>query len=299
MGKVVVVGSANTDMVIKTARFPLPGETLLGGEFHMFPGGKGANQAVAAARMGAEVAFICAMGDDLFGRNALEGYAAEGIDISGVRILPGVASGVALITVNASGENEIVVASGANAALQPADLDSQAALLNTCSVVLTQLETPISVLDYLARKCRENGVPLILNPAPAAALPDSVFEGLYCITPNQTETEALTGMPVQDGAQALAAAKCLCEKGVQHVVITLGKEGCCYCGTDGAYLIPSEKVAAVDTTAAGDVFNGVLATGTASCLPWNERLQLANRAAALSVTRMGAQSSAPFKHEIQ
>lgn len=298
MAKVLVVGSANTDMVVQTNRFPDPGETLLGGAFHMFPGGKGANQAVAAARMGAPVTFVCALGDDLFGRNALEGYSREGIDTSWVQTLEGMASGVALITVNASGENEIVVAPGANSGLTPAHLEGPLTQKSNWGVALTQLETPLEVVAFLAKSSRASGVPLILNPAPAAPLPDDLLQGLFCITPNQTEAAALTGLSVCERGQAIVAASALLAKGVRNVVITLGKEGCYYAGEDGAYHLPSEKVTAVDTTAAGDVFNGVLAAGTAEGLPWKERLHRANRAAALSVTRLGAQSSAPYKNEI-
>ncbi len=299
VNKVVVVGSANTDMVVKSERFPAPGETILGGEFFMFPGGKGANQAVAAARMGAETSFICALGDDLFGRKALEGYAEEGLDTTAVMIVPDVASGIALITVNAAGENEIVVASGANAHLDPSWLKTQAALLKTSDLVLAQLEIPMPAIAFLAAFCKDRKVPMILNPAPACVLPDELLAGLYALTPNQSETEFLTGIAVRDSKTAQQASDVLRDKGVLNVVITMGSAGAYYSGTEGSFLVNARQVSAVDTTAAGDVFNGVLASWLARGMDWRSSLEQAASSAAISVTRMGAQSSAPYHHEIQ
>ena len=298
MNKVAVIGSSNTDMVVKSGRFPSPGETVLGGEFFMFPGGKGANQAVAAARMGAETTFLCALGDDLFGQKALEGYAEEGLDTSAVLIVPEVASGIALITVNAAGENEIVVASGANAHLTASWLATHGDHLKGCDMILTQLEIPMPTISYLADFCREQQLPMILNPAPACDLPDVLLDGLYALTPNQSETEFLTGITVKDLETAQEASDALRAKGVLNVVITMGSSGAFYNGTEGSYLVQAQRVTAVDTTAAGDVFNGVLASWLARGKEWRSSLEQANAAAALSVTRMGAQSSAPYHHEI-
>ena len=299
MKKLLVTGSTNTDMVVKSPRFPEPGETILGGEFFMFPGGKGANQAVAASRAGAEVSFIGRVGDDLFGKKAVEGLKAEGIDTSHIRVLPGATSGVALIIVNREGENKIVVAPGANTAMDAAFLAGKPEIIARYGLVLTQLETPLEEVVSLAGICADQGVPLILNPAPATQLPDALFARLYMITPNQSETRLLTGINPTDEASAERACQVLQGKGVREVIITLGKSGLYYSGSEGSLWIDAEKVEAVDTTAAGDVFNGILAACLAKGMALKDALGRANKGAALSVTRMGAQTSAPYDHEIQ
>lgn len=299
MNRVAVIGSSNTDMVVKTSRFPAPGETVLGGDFFMFPGGKGANQAVAAARMGADVRFFCVLGDDPFGQQALAGYAREGIRTDAIRTEAGTASGTALITVNEAGENQIVVAPGANARLTPTYLAGQAHHLKNADIALAQLEIPLPAIEHLARFCRENGIPLLLNPAPAQDLPPEVLQGLFGVTPNQSETERLTGIRPHDPKTAEKAAESLRGRGVTHVAITLGAAGVYYLGPEGRFRLEPPKVTALDTTAAGDVFNGVLAAGLAGGLAWKQSLVRANQAAALSVTRMGAQSSAPYREELE
>ncbi|HSR59455.1 MAG TPA: ribokinase [Robiginitalea sp.] len=299
MNRVAVIGSSNTDMVVKTSRFPAPGETVLGGEFFVFPGGKGANQAVAAARMGADVRFFCVLGDDTFGQQAQMGYAREGIRTDAIRKEAGIASGIALITVNEAGENEIVVAPGANAKLTADYLSGQAARLKATDIALAQLEIPMPAIGFLAGFYREQGIPLILNPAPARPLSPEVLRGLFGITPNQTEAEILTGIRPQTPESAEKAAGALLDQGVEHVAITLGAKGVFYLGPEGRFLLAPPQVNAIDTTAAGDVFNGVLAAGLASGLRWKDSLERANRAAALSVTRMGAQASAPYLKELQ
>jgi ribokinase len=298
MARIAVIGSSNTDMVVKAPRFPQPGETLLGGDFFKFPGGKGANQAVAAARLGAAVSFICAVGDDLFGRDALEHYTKEGIDLNGSRTVRDTASGVALILINQAGENEIVVASGANSCLSAAHLGEQQALLAKADLLLTQLETPMECIEFLAGYCRKSGQPLILNPAPAARLPGDVLRGLYLLTPNQSEAKQLTGIDVTDEASARAAGTQLLGSGIRNVIITLGKKGAFFMNRDEHFLASAPEVSVRDTTAAGDVFNGALAVKLAEGQAWPEALAFANKAAAVSVTRMGAQASAPYKHEI-
>lgn len=298
MPKIIVVGSSNTDMVVKTARFPEPGETIIGGDFFMFPGGKGANQAVAAARAGGEVLFICAVGDDLFGQNALEGYREEGINVDSAKIVKDAASGVALITVDDEGENKIVVASGTNAKLSPIYVSEVMEEMDNNGMFLTQLETPIETIEYLARYSKLTDQPLIVNPAPAQKLSDAVLEGLFLITPNETEAKILTGITVKDDASMIAAARALLADGVQNVVITLGSRGAFYMNYDHQYLVPAYPVTAVDTTAAGDVFNGVLAVCLSQDMTWKESIAYANKAAALSVTKMGAQGSAPYREEI-
>ncbi len=294
----LVVGSANTDMVVKTARFPQPGETILGGQFFMFPGGKGANQAVAAARLGGQVTFVCKVGQDIFGQNALAGYAQEGIDTRHALVDAAQPSGVALITVNAEGQNEIVVAPGANAALSVAEVAALTGPLQAADVVLTQLETPLATVAHLAQMARQAGKRLIINPAPAQPLPPGVYAGLYLITPNETEAELLTGLKVTDEATAALAAQRLARWGVQNVIITLGAAGVYVRAAGFTGVVPAPRVQAVDTTAAGDVFNGAVALALARGLPWPEACGFACRAAAISVTRMGAQASAPYAGEV-
>jgi ribokinase len=298
MSKIVVVGSSNTDMVVKTKRFPEPGETILGGDFFMFPGGKGANQAVAAARAGGEVVFICCLGDDLFGQNALKGYVKEGIDVDSVKIVENEASGVALITVNGEGENEIVVASGTNALLSPKHLEAKIAAISNAQIFLTQLETPIETVAFLADYCKAKNQKLIINPAPAQALDDTILNGLFLITPNETETKILTGIEVMDEESLKKAGSALLQKGVQNVIVTLGSRGSFFMNATESFIVPAPKVKAVDTTAAGDVFNGVLTVCLAQDKGWKESMAFASKAAALAVTKMGAQDTAPTIAEI-
>lgn len=298
MSNIIVIGSSNTDMVVKTRRFPEPGETILGGDFFMFPGGKGANQAVAAARSGGEVTFICAVGDDLFGQNALKGYREEGIDVDAALVVDGEASGVALITVNGEGENEIVVASGTNALLSKDYVAEVVPNLGDTGLFLTQLETPVKTIAYIAQYCKALKRRLIINPAPAQELPDTILNGLFLITPNETEAKILTGIAVEDDLSMKRAAETLLHKGVQNVIITLGSRGAFFMNQEESFLVASYKVKAVDTTAAGDVFNGVLTVCLAQDRGWQESIVYANKAAALSVTKMGAQGSAPFEEEI-
>mgnify|MGYP000436353413 CR=1 FL=1 len=298
MPKIIVVGSSNTDMVVKTARFPEPGETIIGGDFFMFLGGKGANQAVAAARAGGEVSFICAVGDDVFGKNALEDYRDEGINVDVAKVVKDAASGVALITVNDEGENEIVVASGTNAKLSPIYVSEVMEEMDNDGMFLTQLETPIETIEFLARYSKLTGQPLIINPAPAQELSSAILDGLFLITPNETEARILTGIEVDDDHSMKRAAGALLDKGVQNVIITLGSRGAFFMNREERFLTPSHQVKALDTTAAGDVFNGVLTVCLSQDMEWKESIAYANKAAALSVTKMGAQGSAPYKEEI-
>ena len=298
MAKLTVVGSSNTDMVVKTPRFPVPGETILGGEFFMFPGGKGGNQAVAASRMGGDVTFITSLGDDIFGQNAMAGYKGEGIDMSGSIVHSDQASGVALITVNAEGENEIVVASGANNLLNESHLEECFDMLKDSPLILTQLETPLSVVSYLARFCREHEIPFVINPAPAQKLDSHILKGLYLITPNETETTILTGKEVSDEKSAIEAAEKFMEMGVENVLITMGKRGAFFMNAKEQFMVAPPTVEAVDTTAAGDVFNGALVVFLSEGMSWEESIDLACKSAAVSVTRMGAQTSAPKRSEL-
>lgn len=297
MKRLYVVGSSNTDMVVRTDRFPELGETLIGNDFYMFPGGKGANQAVAAARAGGKVHLICSLGDDLFGKKAINRYVKEGIDVSGIQIISGKASGIAMITVNKEGENKIVVAPGTNAELSIGHVVSMLKEDQEACLVLTQLETPIATLIHLSKICKEKKWPMILNPAPAQALPKVILDGLFLITPNETEAKLLTGITVEDESSAMVAASSLMDKGVKNVIITMGSKGSFFKNEDASFFTPAEKVKAMDTTAAGDVFNGVLAISLAEGLSWKHCILMATKAAGISVTKIGAQDSAPFKEE--
>lgn len=285
-------------MVIKANHFPVPGETILGGEFFMFQGGKGANQAVAASRLGGHVTFIAKVGNDIFGAHALQKFQDEKINTQFVISDKENPSGVALITVDLKGENTIVVAQGANGALSPIDILNADQEFERADIVLMQLEIPITTVQHVAKHSNYYNKKLILNPAPARHLPDELLSGLFIITPNESEAEMLVGIKITDIHSTETAAKKLYERGVLNVVITLGAEGAYIFNSDGGRLIPTIKVTPVDTTAAGDVFNGALAVAISENRTLDEAVAFANQAAAISVTRMGAQSSAPYRHEL-
>jgi ribokinase len=286
-------------MVIKAEKFPLPGETLLGGTFFMNPGGKGANQAVAAARLGGEVVFIARVGTDIFGSQALQQFNSEGINTQYIVEDPNNPSGVALITVDAKGENTIVVASGANNALSISDINNAEAAINDADILLIQLEIPIEVVEQVTGIGKTKNLKVILNPAPAMPLNEKVFRGLYLITPNETEAEILTGISITGNPGIEEAAKILKAKGVQNVIITLGKEGA-YVLTDtiNSY-VPAPKVVSIDSTAAGDVFSGALAVSISEGKELMDAVVFASKAAAISVTKLGAQASAPLREEVE
>jgi ribokinase len=299
MNKIItVIGSSNTDMVVKSGRLPAPGETVLGGVFGMYPGGKGANQAVAAARLGGTVHFVGKRGADIFGTEAAALLAKEGIDTTHFTVHPHLPSGVALITINEEAENCIVVASGANAALSVDDVASVASLIGESSVVLLQLETPLDTIIQAVNIAAEHGITVILNPAPAQPLPASLLEKVSILTPNETEAGILTGIAITNLDSAKEAAFALTGKGVGTVVITLGAEGALVYHEKQFTKINGVPVKAVDTTAAGDVFNGALAVALAEGQSVEGAARFACRAAAISVTRMGAQTSAPTKQEL-
>lgn len=297
--RIVVVGSSNTDMIIQAARIPRPGETILGGEFTMAAGGKGANQAVAAARAGGQVTFVARVGDDIFGRQAIDGFVKDGINVDHVTKDGQAPSGVALIFVAADGENSIGVASGANGRLSPADVDKAAAAVGSADVVVMQLETPIDTIRSTAKMAASHGVRVILNPAPAQPLSDDILKCVSILTPNETEAELLTGIKVDNDEQAAAAAKTLRGHGIAIVILTLGARGVYVSSDELTGIVPGFKVKPVDTTAAGDVFNGALAVAMAEGRPLAEAIRFANAAAAISVTRLGAQPSAPKRAEIE
>ncbi len=300
--RIVVVGSSNTDMVVKTARIPTPGETVLGGEFLMTGGGKGANQAVAAARLGAEVTFVAKVGMDLFGEQAVHEIRAAGVNTEYVTGDPETPSGVALIFVEESGQNSIVVAPGANASLAPADVEAARPAFEQADVVVLQLEVPILTVAYAIRLAKDLGKRVILNPAPATALPSGFLNGVDVLTPNEIEAAMLLGAPPGADFQPAAAARALLKEGVGAVVVTVGAEGAIIVEaerSDRIVRVKSHPVIPVDTTAAGDCFTGALAVGMAEGMLLAEAAGFANTAASVSVTRLGAQASMPSRNDVE
>lgn len=299
MKKIFVLGSTNTDMVIADRKLPAPGETISGGKFMMNPGGKGANQAVAVARLAAKrgaCVFVAKVGDDLFGRDAAARFRAEGIDARLVvdRRNP---SGTALILVDAKGQNVISVALGANGTLSPADVKPRLKDLKDAAALLMQLETPIPTVLAAAKAAKAAGVMVVLNPAPAAKLPKELYPLIDWITPNETEAELLTGVKVKDAKSAQLAVDALKRKGVKNVAITMGAKGV-YCG-NCRRLYPAKKVKAVDCVAAGDTFNGAFVVALAEGKSCRDAIAFAQKASAISVTRPGAQSSVPRRREVK
>jgi ribokinase len=296
--KIVVVGSCNTDMVIKADRLPVPGETILGGTFFMNPGGKGANQAVAAARMGGVVTLISKTGNDVFGKQSVMLYNSESIKTDFIFSDPKHPSGVAMITVDSNGENCIVVASGANAFLSPADMNKARAEIESSDLILMQLEIPIETVEYVAEMASKKEIKVILNPAPAQALSEQLLKNLYIIIPNKSEAEILSGIKVTDVKSARKAAAIISAKGVDIVVITLGSQGALIKEHDEYHFVEAYKVETIDTTAAGDTFCGSVCVGLSEGKSILDSVKMAARAAALTVTRMGAQGSIPYRSEL-
>lgn len=297
--KIVVVGSSNTDMIIKVPRIPKPGETILGGVFATAAGGKGANQAVAAARAGGEVGLVARVGEDMFGEKAVQGFISDRINVNHVKKDKKNPSGVALIFVGADGENSIAVASGANGALSPADVNFARKVIESADILVLQLEVPLETVRAAAEIAANAGVKVILNPAPACLLGDDILKHVTIITPNESEAELLTAIKVVDEKSAERAAQALIDKGVETVLVTLGPKGVWIKTRNISQLVPGFVVKAVDSTAAGDVFNGALAVALAEKKSLLEAARFANAAAALSVTKLGAQPSAPTRQEIE
>lgn len=299
--KIIVVGSCNTDMVIRVDHLPEPGETIIGHDFITNQGGKGANQAVAVKRLGGETAFIARLGNDDFGAKSLRLLTEEGIDTSFMRLTDGVSTGVALIPVDDKGENSIIVSSGANALLSPLDIEEAEPLFEKASILLMQLETPVPTLISAARLAKQFGAKVVLNPAPypKEPLPIELLELVDIITPNETEAAGMSGVKVIDEDSAL---KVICEiqkQGIGNVIITAGASGA-YTSIDGQLVrIPSEKVEVVDTTAAGDTFCGALCVALSKGTDMVQAIRFANKAASLSVTRLGAWMSIPYEKEIR
>jgi ribokinase len=297
--KIVVVGSSNTDMIIKTDHIPQPGETVIGGTFSTAAGGKGANQAVAAARAGGEVTLVARVGADMFGDQAIEGFIKDNIDVKHVIKDAHQPSGMALIFVDEQGENSIAVASGANGKLSPADVQAASGIIAGADVIVMQLETPLDTIRAAVAIADPAGVKVILNPAPAQPLDEGILSKVSVLTPNESEAELLTGIAVKSDTDSQNAAKSLAEKGVGTVLITLGPRGVFVCGEGLNQLVPGFEVEAVDSTAAGDVFNGALAVALAEGKPLDRAVLFASAAGALSVTKLGAQPSAPTREEIE
>lgn len=294
MKPIVVVGSLNMDLVVRSPHLPRPGETLIGGPFQTFPGGKGANQAVAAARLGATVHMIGRVGADAFGEQLLQSAAADGVDVSAVLSDAEAASGVALITVDAAGQNTIVVASGANMRLSVTDIDALEALIASAALLVMQLESPLDVVEQAACLARKHEVRVLLNPAPARALPESLLRLVDVLLPNQNELARLAGgdLPVPQAARRLQ------QQGAGTVVVTLGDQGLYLLGPGIEVSLPAHRVEVVDTVAAGDAFVGAFAVALAEGRSLLEAARWGNAAGALAVTKPGAQPSLPSRSEL-
>jgi len=298
--KVVVVGSSNTDLIVQSRRLPAAGQTVIGGALTRAPGGKGANQAVAAARAGAEVRFVGKVGDDDFGKQALANLEAEGIRVRNLGIERGAPSGVALILLDESGENLISVAPGANLKLKAADLEDAERAFRAASIALFQLENPLSAVRRGIAIARRHGCRVILNPAPAPErkLPVGLLRQVDVLTPNSSEAAALTGRPVRSVSSAYRAAEALHEMGVETVIITLGSKGAVVATGKARYSVPALKVKPIDTVGAGDAFNGALACALAEGQQLADAVRFAAAAGGLAVTRRGAQPAMPRRTEI-
>ncbi|MFK3794809.1 ribokinase [Pseudomonas sp. NPDC088444] len=297
---VVIVGSLNMDLVTRAPRLPRAGETLAGQSFVTVPGGKGANQAVAAARLGAKVAMIGCVGDDAYGQQLRAALLAEGIDCRAVTTVAAESTGVALIVVDDSSQNAIVIVAGGNGHVAPAVVDRFDALLSQAQVVICQLEIPVETVGHVLKRSRELGKIVILNPAPAVGpLPDDWYPWIDYLIPNESEATALTGLPVDSVTTAQAAAATLMKAGVGKVIVTLGEQGALFATQASAQHFAAPKVQAVDTTAAGDTFVGGFAAALAESKSEAEAIRFGQVAAALSVTRSGAQPSIPTVEDVQ
>ncbi len=298
MKKLTVLGSVNADHVISVPHFAKPGETLTGSNYHIAYGGKGANQAVAAARLGANIDFVACIGDDDIGQAMKKAFAQDGMNTDAVVEIKNKMTGIAMIQVSASGENSIVISAGANAYLNEDIIDTFADKIIQADALLMQLETPLSAVISAAKLAKSSHTQVILNPAPAQALPDELLTLLDMITPNETETEILTGVKVVDEQSAQQAAQVFHQKGIKTVLITLGSKGV-YVSQQGqtSEIVAGFRVEAKDTTAAGDTFNGALMTALLEDKPLAEAIRFAHAAAAISVTRQGAQPSIPTREE--
>lgn len=297
--RILVIGSANVDMIVKVPHIPRPGETILGGDFFKVQGGKGANQAVAAARAGGSVTFAGCVGNDSLGTDTISCLKKEGIDVGFIKISPDKPTGVALINVAATGENSISVAPGANHAITQEDIQAIEHVIAKAQIVLLQHEIPFPAISAAIEIAFDHKVPVILNPAPAFPIAPDLLSKIAFLTPNEHEAAMITGHGQEDEKDPRQLAAQLIEMGCRQIIITLGEKGALYASASKTDLISGFPVKAVDTTAAGDTFNGYLAVAIASGKPVEEAIRIANKAASVSVTRLGAQSSIPVLSEIE
>ena len=297
MGRITIIGSSNMDLTVRTPHIPAKGETIFGGDVMMSFGGKGANQAVAVARLGGEATFISKVGTDANGKMMVEHFAEEGLCTDTVIQDPAVQSGSAWICVGDDGDNSIIVMPGANGAMTVEDLKPFEDAITSSEYLLMQLEVPMAVVEYAADLAHAAGVKVVLNPAPAAPLKDSLLSKLYALTPNETECRILCGTEASDDDEANAAV--LYNKGVKNVIVTLGDKGSMLYNAEGVVTVPAQKVAAVDTVAAGDTYNGALCVALSKGKSFVEAMEFATAASAIAVTRIGAQASIPFASELK
>lgn len=297
--KITVVGSSNLDIVVNTPNFPQPGETIMGNNYNTFHGGKGANQAVAVSRLGGAVSFVSKVGNDSFGNQVVNGFGEVGFNSKYVFKDQETASGVAVIMINKAGQNAIVVTPGANNLLSVGDITNATPAIEEADIVLVQLEIPHKTVEFTIDVAYKLQKKIILNPAPPAPLTDNVYSKLFLITPNETEVAYLTGVEVIDEKTANFAADFFLNKGVKNVIITLGSKGAFFKNSEQQFMVNAYKVDVVDTTAAGDIFNGALAVALAENKPWKEALDFANKAASIGVGKLGAQSSIPYRSQIK
>jgi ribokinase len=297
--KIVVVGTSNVDIVVKAPRIPRPGETVLGGDWIQATGGKGANQAVAAARLGARVYLVACVGTDAFGDTTWRNLTREGLDLTYISRLENAPTGIALIIIDENGQNSIAVAPGANSRLSVQHVEAAAKDILDCDAVLVQLEIPLETAEYTAKVARQGRATVILNPAPAQPLNESFLRSVDILTPNEVEASILAGLTVSDLTSAERAARLLLSHGPRHVIITLGSQGALWAHRDGIRHVPGFPVQAVDSTAAGDAFNGALACAIARGVDMPQAIGYANAVGALSVTRIGAQPSLPHAPEVE
>jgi len=297
-GKLVVLGSINADHILNVRHFPQPGETVIGKQYNVAFGGKGGNQAVAAGRSGADISFIACVGDDDVGERIRKQLASDNIDTQPIEAIKDTTTGVALIFVNADGENVIAINAGANDALTPAYMQQYQQKIIDADALLMQLESPLETVTAAAKLAKAHQTQVILNPAPACELPDELLSLVDIITPNETEAERLTGIQVKDQADAARAAEVLHQKGIDTVIITLGSKGVWLSQKGQGKQVPGFRVKAVDTIAAGDTFNGALVTSLLEGKEMDQAVRFAHAAAAIAVTRPGAQPSVPWRQEI-
>ena len=298
MKRILVIGSYNVGLTVVLPRIPRPGETVMGTRFDLGPGGKGANQAIAIARLGGDVRFMARLGDDIFGQQALELFARENMDMGLIRTIPGVHSGVGLIFLDDHARNAIGVAGGANLCLAVEDIEEASAVFSEMDFLLMQLETPVPTVLAAVRKAKASGVMTILNPAPACPLDNELLESIALLTPNETEAETLAGFPVRHVDDAIRAGGVLRQRGVRQVIITLGDQGSVLIDDREVFHCPAFAVHAVDTTGAGDAYNGALVTALAEGLPIKEAMIFASRVAAYSVTHLGVVPGLPKRADL-